>query len=64
MPLVENNLFGHVDKVQIAIDRLKAFEPKEGYLAILQTEKKRIDKPIRKEVIPWQKSRLHYPSTP
>lgn len=31
MPLVEDNLFGHVDKVQIAIDRLKAFEPKEGY---------------------------------
>lgn len=31
MPLVEENLFGRVDKVQIAIDRLKAFEPPEGY---------------------------------
>ena len=30
LALVEDNLFGHIDKVQIAIDRLKAFEPKEG----------------------------------
>lgn len=29
--LKENTLFGEVDKVQIAIDRLKAFEPSEGY---------------------------------
>jgi len=29
--LVENTLFGEVDKVKIAIDRLKAFEPPEGY---------------------------------
>ena len=31
MALFEDTLFGHVDKVQKAIDRLKAFEPKEGY---------------------------------
>lgn len=31
MALIENTLFGTVDKVQIAIDRLKAFEPEEGY---------------------------------
>lgn len=31
MPLFEETLFGHVDKVQKAIDRLKAFEPEEGY---------------------------------
>lgn len=31
MALVEDTLFGRVDKVQIAIDRLKAFEPPEGY---------------------------------
>lgn len=31
MGLFEDTLFGHVDKVQKAIDRLKAFEPKEGY---------------------------------
>lgn len=29
--LVENTLFGERDKVKISIDRLKAFEPKEGY---------------------------------
>lgn len=29
--LIENTLFGVRDKVAIAIDRLKAFEPKEGY---------------------------------
>lgn len=29
--LVENTLFGERDKVKIAIDRLKAFEPEEGY---------------------------------
>lgn len=31
MALIENTLFGVKDKVQIAIDRLKAFEPPEGY---------------------------------
>ena len=31
MALVEETLFGTVDKVQKAIDRLKAFEPQEGY---------------------------------
>lgn len=31
MSLVENTLFGIQDKVQIAIDRLKAFEPEDGY---------------------------------
>ena len=30
MALVEETLFGRVDKVQIAIDRLKAFAPKNG----------------------------------
>lgn len=29
--LIENTLFGTTDKVQIAIDRLKTFEPPEGY---------------------------------
>lgn len=29
--LVEETIFGHEDKVQIAIERLKAFEPKDGY---------------------------------
>jgi phosphoadenosine phosphosulfate reductase len=29
--LVENELFGVVDKVKIAIERLKHFEPEEGY---------------------------------
>lgn len=29
--LIENTLFGVVDKVQIAIERLKAFEPDDGY---------------------------------
>jgi phosphoadenosine phosphosulfate reductase len=29
--LVEQTLFGRVDKVQIAIDRIKCFEPPEGY---------------------------------
>lgn len=29
--LIENTLFGEVDKVKIAIDRLKQFEPEEGY---------------------------------
>ena len=29
--LVEENLFGRRDKVQIAIERLRAFEPPEGY---------------------------------
>jgi phosphoadenosine phosphosulfate reductase len=31
MALVENTLFGVRDKVKIAIDRLKSFEPKDGY---------------------------------
>lgn len=31
MALVEYTLFGKVDKVQTAIDRLKSFEPPEGY---------------------------------
>jgi phosphoadenosine phosphosulfate reductase len=31
MALIEETLFGTVDKVQIAIDRLKAFEPSDGY---------------------------------
>lgn len=31
MALFEETLFGRVDKVQTAIDRLKAFEPPEGY---------------------------------
>lgn len=31
MALIEYNLFGKIDKVQMAIDRLKAFEPEEGY---------------------------------
>lgn len=31
MALFDDTLFGRVDKVQIAIDRLKAFEPPEGY---------------------------------
>lgn len=31
MALVEETLFGQIDKVQTAIDRLKAFEPREGY---------------------------------
>ena len=31
MPLIEDTLFGRVNKVQKAIDRLKAFEPPEGY---------------------------------
>ena len=29
--LVEETLFGRRDKVQVAIDRLRAFEPTEGY---------------------------------
>jgi phosphoadenosine phosphosulfate reductase len=29
--LIEHTLFGTVDKVQVAIDRLKEFEPPEGY---------------------------------
>lgn len=31
MSLIDYNLFGKIDKVQNAIDRLKAFEPEEGY---------------------------------
>lgn len=31
MPLIEETLFGRVDKVQKAIDRLKSFVPLEGY---------------------------------
>ena len=29
--LIENTLFGTVDKVQVAIDKLKKYEPPEGY---------------------------------
>ena len=29
--LVENTLFGTVDKVKIALDRIRTFEPEEGY---------------------------------
>jgi phosphoadenosine phosphosulfate reductase len=29
--LVSNTLFGEIDKVQVAIDRIKEFEPPEGY---------------------------------
>ena len=31
MALIEYTVFGTVDKVQIAIDRLKHFEPPDGY---------------------------------
>lgn len=31
MALVEETIFGKVDKVQIAMDRLKTFEPPDGY---------------------------------
>lgn len=31
MSLIDNTLFGEVDKVAIAIERLKRFEPEEGY---------------------------------
>ena len=31
MSLIEHTLFGDVDKVQVAIDRIKQFEPPEGY---------------------------------
>ena len=31
MPLIEDTLFGRIDKVKIAIERLKTFEPPEGY---------------------------------
>ncbi len=31
MPLIENTLFGQVDRVKVAIERLKTFEPEEGY---------------------------------
>jgi phosphoadenosine phosphosulfate reductase len=31
MPLIENNLYGQINKVNIAIKRLKEFEPKDGY---------------------------------
>lgn len=32
MALLDYNLFGKIDKVQLAIDRLRAFEPEEGYI--------------------------------
>lgn len=31
MALIEDTLFGHEDKIETAIQRLKTFEPKEGY---------------------------------
>jgi len=31
LPLKENTLFGEIDRVQVAIERLKTFEPEEGY---------------------------------
>ena len=31
MSLVEDTLFGAADKVQKAIDRIKTFEPPDGY---------------------------------
>ena len=31
MPLIERTLWGDQDKVQIAIDRLRTFEPPDGY---------------------------------
>ena len=31
MALIENTLFGTIDKVAVAIDRIRTFEPKEGY---------------------------------
>ena len=31
MALIEDTLFGRIDKVQMAIERIKTFEPKEGY---------------------------------
>ena len=32
MSLINYNLFGKIDKVQMAIDRLRTFEPEEGYI--------------------------------
>lgn len=31
MSLIENTLEGRINKVKIAIERLKSFEPEEGY---------------------------------
>jgi 3'-phosphoadenosine 5'-phosphosulfate sulfotransferase (PAPS reductase)/FAD synthetase len=31
MTLIDHTLFGTIDKVQIAIERFKEFEPEEGY---------------------------------
>ena len=31
MALIENTLFGEIDRVKVALERLKAFEPTEGY---------------------------------
>lgn len=31
MALIEENMFERIDKIQVAIDRLKSFEPPEGY---------------------------------
>lgn len=31
MTLLDNTLFGEVDKVGVAIERLRAFEPLDGY---------------------------------
>ena len=35
--LVEETLFGRRDKVQVAIDRLRTFEPTEGYYLAFST---------------------------
>lgn len=34
MPLIEKTLFGTIDRVQISIDKLRMFEPPEGYYVV------------------------------
>ena len=49
MSLIEYDLFGQKrDKVQTAIDRLRAFEPKDGYLLF------RVEKTASASII-WQR---------
>ena len=36
--LIEQTLWGTIDKVQVAIDRIKTFEPPEGYYVAFQGE--------------------------